>query len=78
MRTASPKILKKTEGKQREGKGFSRGELALAGTVPKDALKLGIPIDLKRKTVHEGNVETLKQLLQSRQTAAKGKKKTKS
>jgi len=74
MRAVSPKISKE-RGKEREGKGFSRAELAKAGTVPKDALRLGIPLDFKRKTVHEENVETLKQFLQSVSTAPKAKKK---
>lgn len=74
MRQVLPRILK-AGGKEREGKGFSRGELAKAGTVPKDALRFGIALDFKRKTVHEENVEALKKLLQSMQVASKAKKK---
>lgn len=49
----------------RKGKGFSRGELRETGVNLKRALKLGIPIDLRRKTKHKENVRMLKQHLQS-------------
>jgi ribosomal protein L13E len=70
------KILKR-DGKQRAGKGFSREELKQAGTNPKEALKLKIPIDLKRKTVHEENVATLRTFLSTHKAATKPKPKRK-
>lgn len=75
--TITAKILK-PDGKQRRGKGFSREELKKAGTNFKAALKLGIPIDLKRKTAHDENVEALKTFLQTKKTASKPKSKGKS
>jgi ribosomal protein L13E len=70
--------IRKQDGKQRLGKGFSREELKKAETNFKDALKLGIPIDLKRKTAHDENVEALKTFLQTRKAVAKPKSKGKS
>lgn len=77
MSTEQPKIFKQ-DGKQREGRGFSRGELAKAGSYMKEALKLHIPLDPRRKTVHDENVETLQKLLETRKPAVKAEKKSKS
>jgi ribosomal protein L13E len=77
MITAKPRVFK-TREKKRHGKGFSREELKKAGTNFKDALKLDIPIDLKRKTSHDENVDALKTFLQTKKTAPKPKTKGKS
>ncbi|NIR86898.1 50S ribosomal protein L13e [Candidatus Bathyarchaeota archaeon] len=55
--------VQKKDGGIREGRGFSRDELKEAGVHLKQALKLGIPIDLRRKTKHKENVKRLKQHL---------------
>ncbi len=47
-------------GKHRQGKGFSPDEVKEAGLSALDARHLAIPIDRKRKTSHEENIETLK------------------
>ena len=47
----------------RVGKGFSRDELKAVGLSVKQALKMGIPVDVRRSTMHEENVETLKSFL---------------
>ncbi|MEB3816828.1 MAG: 50S ribosomal protein L13e [Desulfurococcales archaeon] len=47
----------------RRGRGFSLGELREAGLTPKQALKLGIYVDKRRRTVHPWNVEALKDFL---------------
>jgi len=57
-----PSVIRK-KGEARKGKGFSRSELREAGLDSKLALKLGILIDLRRKTKHEENVKGLKQNL---------------
>ncbi len=60
-------ILRRSAGtkpKLRRGRGFSKGELEAVGLDFKKALKMGIPIDKRRKTVHEWNVETLKKYLE--------------
>ena len=59
MHHIKPMIIK--EGyKQRQGKGFSKEELKKAGINLAEARKLKIPIDPRRNTAHEGNIETLK------------------
>ncbi len=70
MTTIEPKVFKKN-GKQRVGRGFSRGELKKAGSSLKEALKLGVPVDDKRKTVHENNVEAVKAFLQEKKPVSK-------
>lgn len=57
--------VKKKNGNIRKGRGFSREELKKAGIDPKTALKLGISVDLRRKTLHEKNIDLLKQFLTS-------------
>jgi large subunit ribosomal protein L13e len=47
-------------GKKRLGKGFSPDEIKQAGINRAEARKLGIPVDFKRKTAHEENVNNLK------------------
>jgi len=56
-RIVSPTIFGK---RQREGKGFSRAELEEAGISTGDTMRLGIPMDKRRSTKHEENVERLK------------------
>ncbi len=51
--------------KTRKGKGFSRDELKEAGIDPKWALKLGIPIDLRRRTKNEENTGFLRRYLEN-------------
>jgi len=73
MMTTKPKVFKKG-GKQRFGKGFSPGELKKAGLSLKDALRLGLPVDSKRKTAHEENIEAVKAFLQEKKAERKPKK----
>jgi ribosomal protein L13E len=77
MMTAKPKVFKKG-GKQRYGKGFSREELKKAGLSFKQALKLGLPIDSKRRTTHEENVEVIKTFLENKKPETRHKGKSKS
>lgn len=65
MRAAEPKVIKKG-GKQRFGKGFSCGELEKAEITLNEVRKSGIPIDFRRRTVHEENVEALKTFLKNK------------
>jgi large subunit ribosomal protein L13e len=44
----------------REGRGFSLAEIQAAGLNAGEAEILGIPVDLRRKSSHEENVEILK------------------
>ncbi len=65
MRLLSPLVLtsKRKEKRKRIGRGFSIGELKQAGISIRDARLKGIPIDRRRKTVHQWNVEALKKLV---------------
>jgi large subunit ribosomal protein L13e len=49
----------------REGRGFSVAEVQAAGLNPGEAKILGIPVDLRRKSTHEENVEILKEYVAS-------------
>lgn len=53
----------KRKRKSTKGKGFSREELKEKGLSFKQALNMGIPIDIRRSTKHDKNVETLKTYL---------------
>ena len=77
MVPVEPKVFK-TGQRQRRGRGFSREEIKKAGSSPAEALRLGVPVDFKRRTAHEENVEALKNFLTSRKTTAKPGRKTKS
>jgi large subunit ribosomal protein L13e len=63
MSLTRPATRKKSGG-TREGRGFSRGELKKVGVSPRHALRAGLPIDLRRRTVHEENLELLTQRLE--------------
>jgi len=52
--------------KSRKGKGFSRAELKEIGLDTKMALKLGIPIDPRRKTKHDENIRILKEAVKTK------------
>jgi ribosomal protein L13E len=77
MKTAKAKVLKGV-GKQRLGRGFSRDELRKAGTSLAEAVKLGIPVDSRRKTAHDENVEAARAFLAAKKASQKPKKKPKS
>ena len=48
----------------RRGRGFSIGELRAVGLDIPSARKLGIPVDKRRRSVHQWNIERLKSLIQ--------------
>jgi len=78
MTAARPKVLLR-KGKKRSGRGFSPEELKKAGSDMREAVRLGIPVDPRRKTAHEENVEAAKTVLETKKAAKKpGKKKRKS
>ncbi|MBT0158805.1 hypothetical protein G4O51_02340 [Candidatus Bathyarchaeota archaeon A05DMB-2] len=74
MHHIKPKI-QKTDGKQRDGKGFSLNELKEAGLNKADAKRLKIPVDPRRKTAHAENIETLKAHLAQQKLQTKPKSK---
>lgn len=58
-RIISPMVSR--EDKAREGRGFSLGELKEAGVTAGEAKVRGAPVDARRKSTHEENVEILKE-----------------
>jgi len=66
-------MVQKRNGRTRRGKGFSREEVREAGVDFRQALKLGIPVDLRRKTKYEDNTKILKQYLRSLSSKKKPK-----
>jgi large subunit ribosomal protein L13e len=73
MIAAKPRVFK-TREKKRHGKGFSREELKKAGTNMTEALKLRIPLDPRRKTAHEENIEAVKTFIAQKKAEQKPKK----
>lgn len=73
-------VVHKKSGKKRMGRGFSRGELKKAGIDFGQAFHIGLPVDVRRRTMHDENVKLAKQQLQSFKTikkrALKAKEKT--
>jgi ribosomal protein L13E len=67
-------VINKKGGKQRAGKGFSTKELEKAGLTPAEEKKLEIPVDKRRETVHDQNVEAVKVYAEKRKAEAKPKK----
>ncbi len=59
MHHIKPSILK-PNGKQKSGKGFSPNELAKAGVNRLQARQMGLPVDYRRRTAHDDNIEALK------------------
>lgn len=59
---SKPKVRAFVKRKRKigKGKGFSRDELAEVGLSFRRALKLGIPVDTRRKTKHKKNIEILR------------------
>jgi large subunit ribosomal protein L13e len=50
----------KKDGKLKDGRGFSLEELREVNLNRKKALKLKVPVDLRRRSSHKENVEALK------------------
>ena len=59
MHHIKPVIIKQN-GNRRPGKGFSPDEIKEAGLDAGSARKLCVPVDRKRRTSHEENIEALK------------------
>jgi len=60
----SIEVVVRRKGKKRRGKGLSRDELSELGLGFRQALRLGIRIDTRRRSKHKENVETLKKRLE--------------
>ncbi|MFX0169029.1 MAG: ribosomal protein L13e [Candidatus Hodarchaeota archaeon] len=70
-----PEIQTPQTGEIRSGRGFSLKELKDAGISLADARWMAIPIDSRRKTKHENNVNALKDYIKRLKTLRKGAKK---
>jgi large subunit ribosomal protein L13e len=68
-------MILKPDGKQRSGRGFSPEELEKAGLNPAEAKRLKIPVDKRRKTAHDQNVEAIKVYAEKKKAEAKPKQK---
>ncbi len=60
----TPEVRAPKIGKKRKGKGFSVKELQEAGLSIYQAKRLNIPLDLRRKTLYQENVEKIKKILE--------------
>ena len=71
-----PRLLKfaGVDPGKRIGRGFSLGELKEAGISEAIARDLGIPIDKRRRSVHEWNVKALKEFMTKVQDLIQAKK----
>lgn len=76
MHNIKPQIFKQ-DGKQRSGKGFSKGEVSKADLTVMDARKIGLSVDLRRGTVHDENVEAIKAYTMKAKSKPKPKTKSK-
>ena len=63
----------KRSGRKSTSRGFSLTELKKAGLTKQDAKQMGIPLDVKRKSAHDENVETLKAHAEKAKPKAKPK-----
>ncbi|MDH5689331.1 MAG: ribosomal protein L13e [Candidatus Bathyarchaeota archaeon] len=52
------------KNRTRKAKGFSRGELKEADIDTKSAVKLGLPVDPRRRSRHEENIGVLRRYLE--------------
>jgi len=66
-------IIDLGNGKQRPGKGFSPDEIKEAGLNSGDARRLCLPVDRKRKTCHDENINNIKSHLADAPAKAKPK-----
>jgi large subunit ribosomal protein L13e len=75
MHHVKPEVVK-PDGK-RSGRGFSLEELKKADLNPAEAKKLELPVDRRRKTAHDQNVEAIKTYTEKKKAEAKPKPKPK-
>ncbi len=69
-----PKIIRE-QGKQRDGRGFSRMELKKSGLNLQEAVRMKLSLDQRRKTAHEHNIEAIKAFVVKMKAEAKPKPK---
>jgi ribosomal protein L13E len=67
----------KRNGRKSTSRGFSLTELQKAGLTRQDAKQMVIPLDVKRKSAHDENVETLRAHAEKAKAKVKPKAKAK-
>ena len=60
---AEPTVRSPKNAQPRRGRGFSREEIFQAGLTIDDGRKMGLIVDVRRKSVYPENVEALKQYI---------------
>jgi len=60
---AEPTVKSPKNSQPRRGRGFSREEIFQAGLTIVDARKMGLIVDIRRKSLYPENVEALKQYM---------------
>jgi hypothetical protein len=60
---AEPTAKSPRDARPRRGRGFSNDEVSQAGLTIDEARRMGLIVDIKRKTVHPENVAALKQYI---------------
>jgi len=75
MHHVKPEVVK-PDGK-RSGRGFSLEELKKAGLNLAEAKRLKLPVDKRRKTAHDQNVETITAYVNKKKAEAKPEPKPK-
>ena len=60
---AEPTVRSPRDGRPKRGRGFSSEETTQAGLTIEEARRMGLIVDLRRKTVHPENVDALKQYM---------------
>ncbi len=69
---AEAMIRSPRDGRPRRGRGFSREEIRRAGLTVHEARRIGLMVDVRRKTVYDENVEAVRQLLADLETMGPG------
>lgn len=57
-----PTVISPLTRRKRLGRGFSLKEILSSGLTIEEAMRIGILIDKRRKSVHKENIEILKKL----------------
>jgi ribosomal protein L13E len=55
------------KNRTRKAKGFSRAELKEVDIDPRSAIRLGLPVDPRRRSKHEENIKLLRRYLEDLQ-----------
>lgn len=75
MHHVKAQIRKPDNTGQRNGKGFSKGEVKKADLNTVNARKMGLPVDSRRRTVHDKNIEVIKAHAEKQKAKVKPKPK---